>query len=509
MFVAGSGRSLAADGARSANAVYLVDPVGPNNADWDVLIGAGDPFSDRAAAESVRALGVDVIGVRASAGEPRQGALWLRLGRSSAQGRLYGGDHDPLHFMDALEAVGRSLRLRTVDVDHGVAARSVRLPHAQTRWPSRRTSRLGDLRRGGAGATPPASGRLPAIVRQWCLSHPDEAVVWHSADPTFGGTVLQRTLNGVTHLRAHITGCRPDAFVRVLQRLAASRLEDAGDDHVVHIAAGLPWESPRARAVQERRLLDGDLGRRLGEVTRMATRIRVTRRHARAALGGHASPAPLTLVGVTEAVDSRARLRRVADQVLAASALVMAAPLWALIALAVAVDSRGGVLYRAVRVGLGGRPFVMLKFRTMTLHNDDSAFRARNTAEIADPSYVPEDGAYKVVDDPRTTRIGRVLRRTSLDELPQLLNVLRGDMALVGPRPSLLWETELYPPAARRRLDVLPGVTGPWQVDGRDEVSALEMLDSDLEYVSSNSLRGDLAILAATVSSVLGGRSGR
>jgi lipopolysaccharide/colanic/teichoic acid biosynthesis glycosyltransferase len=146
----------------------------------------------------------------------------------------------------------------------------------------------------------------------------------------------------------------------------------------------------------------------------------------------------------------------------------------------------------------------MLKFRSMTDGCDDAVHREYNLRELAgeDPRE-GRTGVYKPAADPRITRIGRLLRVTSLDELPQLINVLKGEMALVGPRPALDWEVALYQPHHRERLLVKPGITGLWQVSGRNLLSMREALDLDVEYVRRRSVRLDLTILARTVPAVL------
>lgn len=203
------------------------------------------------------------------------------------------------------------------------------------------------------------------------------------------------------------------------------------------------------------------------------------------------------------------RDKRVLDAVIATVALLASAPLLGLIALAVSVTSRGPVLFRQERVGLGGRRFTIYKFRSMLVGDefDDAPLRrqiARELAGVQDPI----DGSFKLPDDPRVTRVGRALRRTSLDELPQLLNVVRGEMSLVGPRPALAWEHEMFPERCRSRVMVPPGMTGLWQVSGRSALDTRAMLELDLAYVQSRSTRGDLRILLATFG-VLRDRSAR
>ena len=191
---------------------------------------------------------------------------------------------------------------------------------------------------------------------------------------------------------------------------------------------------------------------------------------------------------------------RVLDLVLGVTALVICAPLMAVIALLVAGTSRGGPLFCQVRLGRHAKPFVMYKFRTMYAGCDDLPHREyvrRVLLGSAPP--VGAAGLYKIVDDPRVTRVGRLLRCTSLDELPQLVNVLRGDMSLVGPRPVLPWEAALFRPEHRDRFLVRPGITGLWQVSGRSRLSMTQALDLDVEYVRTRCLWRDLTILLRTM----------
>jgi lipopolysaccharide/colanic/teichoic acid biosynthesis glycosyltransferase len=170
-----------------------------------------------------------------------------------------------------------------------------------------------------------------------------------------------------------------------------------------------------------------------------------------------------------------------------------------LAAVLVRCTSPGPVLFRQARIGLHGQPFVMFKFRTMRDGCSDEPLRELNLAELqgnADPG--TSDGIFKLENDPRVTAAGRVLRRFSIDELPQLFNVLRGEMSLVGPRPALPWEVELFTPEQRRRHECVPGITGLWQVSGRNRLSMREMLDLDLLYVERRSTLLDVRILLRT-----------
>jgi exopolysaccharide biosynthesis polyprenyl glycosylphosphotransferase len=192
-------------------------------------------------------------------------------------------------------------------------------------------------------------------------------------------------------------------------------------------------------------------------------------------------------------------LKRSADVVIAAAALVLTAPVLALAALAIKLDSRGPVLYVQRRAGLGGHPFHMLKFRTMV---EGAQHRLDEVVRLDDL----DDPMFKLRDDPRVTRVGRVLRRWSLDELPQLLNVIRGDMSLVGPRPEQVELVERYRPEHRFRLDARPGVTGPMQVFGRGNLDFDERLAVEREYIENVSLGRDARILVMTIPVVISGR---
>jgi lipopolysaccharide/colanic/teichoic acid biosynthesis glycosyltransferase len=202
--------------------------------------------------------------------------------------------------------------------------------------------------------------------------------------------------------------------------------------------------------------------------------------------------------------------KRVFDFVAAMFLLVIAAPVMLAAAALVRVTSSGPTLFCQTRIGQNGRSFTMFKLRTMYVDSDDGRQREFNTREILGESEcVGREGIFRLDDDPRITPVGRFLRRISLDELPQLFNVLRGEMSLVGPRPSLPWEVELYTAEQRQRDDCLPGLTGLWQVSGRNRRSMQEMLALDLAYARSRSLRFDLWILLRTPYAVLFDRDTR
>jgi exopolysaccharide biosynthesis polyprenyl glycosylphosphotransferase len=191
-------------------------------------------------------------------------------------------------------------------------------------------------------------------------------------------------------------------------------------------------------------------------------------------------------------------LKRLVDVVGAAVLLVLFSPLALLIALAIRIDSGGPVLFRQERVGLHGRPFFVVKFRSMCIGAEDQLKDLLPENEI-------RGHAFKLDNDPRITRVGRVLRRTSLDELPQLLNVLRGPMSLVGPRPPLPAEVAQYDVWHRRRLSMKPGITGLWQVGARRAPEFDRWVEQDLEYIDTWSLWLDFKIIARTVPAVIGG----
>jgi lipopolysaccharide/colanic/teichoic acid biosynthesis glycosyltransferase len=190
--------------------------------------------------------------------------------------------------------------------------------------------------------------------------------------------------------------------------------------------------------------------------------------------------------------------KRILDICVTFLALLALWPLIAGLALAVRITSPGPAFFVQTRIGRDGVRFGMVKFRSMYA---DAEVRRAALEAASD-----RDGlCFKMKDDPRVTPLGRFLRRSSLDELPQLFNVLWGDMSLVGPRPALPQEVASYPPEAMGRLAVLPGITGVWQVSGRAEVSFDAMVAMDLAYAQRHSLAGDLAILARTVGVVVTG----
>ncbi|MGA7705648.1 MAG: sugar transferase, partial [Solirubrobacteraceae bacterium] len=195
--------------------------------------------------------------------------------------------------------------------------------------------------------------------------------------------------------------------------------------------------------------------------------------------------------------------RRAFDFTVAAVLLLLASPLLIAIALAIKIDSKGPVLFRQRRVGRDRREFTIFKFRTMRHDADATRHRKYVQTLIGGNSQAERGRLYKLSVDDRITGVGRFLRSWSLDELPQLINVLRGDMALVGPRPVIPYEVEMYPADYLRRFAVKPGLTGLWQVSGRNERTYDEMVNFDIEYAEADSLLLDLRILLKTVPVVL------
>jgi lipopolysaccharide/colanic/teichoic acid biosynthesis glycosyltransferase len=211
---------------------------------------------------------------------------------------------------------------------------------------------------------------------------------------------------------------------------------------------------------------------------------------------------------VTETLAARLT-RRALDTAVAALTLLLATPLLLLAAAMIRLDSRGPAIFRQRRIGLNEAEFTVNKFRTMTSGADPAPHREYIAELVSGEGAKRSDGKrslFKLAVDDRVTRVGAFLRRTSLDELPQLWNVLRGDMSLVGPRPVVPYELQHYSPRSFKRFAVKPGLTGLWQVSGRNEKSYEEMIELDIEYVETRSLRLDLLILLKTIPVVAGRR---
>lgn len=197
-------------------------------------------------------------------------------------------------------------------------------------------------------------------------------------------------------------------------------------------------------------------------------------------------------------------MKRCFDLAAASAALLALAPLLLVVYMAVRITSPGAGIYRQQRVGVGGRVFEIYKFRTMRERCSEDVHREYVKRLLAGKAKA-EQGLYKLDKDDRVTRVGSLLRRTSLDELPQLVNVVRGDMSLVGPRPALPWEVDLFPSWALHRHAVRPGLTGLWQVSGRNRLTMVDGLRLDVQYVEQATLLFDARILLRTVPALLRG----
>lgn len=208
---------------------------------------------------------------------------------------------------------------------------------------------------------------------------------------------------------------------------------------------------------------------------------------------------PLIGLKATRFTETGRLTKRVLDLTLAVLGMLLFAPVFLVIAILIRLDSPGPVLFRQERVGLKGGSFRIVKFRSMK----EGAERQRGALTDLNQASVP---LFKIRDDPRLTRVGPWLRRVSLDELPQLLNVIRGEMSLVGPRPGLPEEVQQYKPWHRQRLDVLPGITGLWQVSGRSNITFDEMCLLDIYYIENWSLAMDLTLISRTIPRVFIGR---
>ena len=190
-------------------------------------------------------------------------------------------------------------------------------------------------------------------------------------------------------------------------------------------------------------------------------------------------------------------LKRLVDGVGSAVLLILLLPVFALVALAIRLESPGPILFRQTRVGRWGKLFTMWKFRSMYTDAE-----ARKAALMAD-NEMAGGVIFKMKNDPRVTRVGRFIRKTSIDELPQLWNVLRGDMSLVGPRPPVPSEVDQYSLSDRRRLEVIPGITCIWQISGRSEIPFDQQVELDVQYIESQSFWTDLKILLKTIPALL------
>ncbi|HYK87011.1 MAG TPA: sugar transferase [Ktedonobacteraceae bacterium] len=205
------------------------------------------------------------------------------------------------------------------------------------------------------------------------------------------------------------------------------------------------------------------------------------------------------------------RAKRVLDILFTLLIFIPLCLVMAIIAVCIRLDSKGSIFYRQKRVGLNGVEFDMLKFRSMYANSNDALHR-QSIEKYMNGQKIQDDGdaamSYKQANDPRITRVGRFIRKTSLDELPQFLNVLRGEMSLVGPRPPVPYEVERYSQRDWLRLAGKPGLTGTWQVYGRSKVTFQDMVTMDIDYLQCQSLSEDLKLIFLTVPVMIQGRGG-
>ncbi len=202
-------------------------------------------------------------------------------------------------------------------------------------------------------------------------------------------------------------------------------------------------------------------------------------------------------------------LKRIFDSCLAAAGLLMLSPLLLFLAVSIKLDSRGPVLFAHTRIGKDGRPFKFYKFRSMRVGSDKDESRQEKLREFIQDDRHDASGSTKIVDDRRVTRVGKFLRKVSLDELPQLINVVKGEMSLVGPRPCLPYEWEDYAPWHKRRMSVVPGCTGVWQVFARSKVGFHDMVILDLYYANVASFPLDLWLILKTIPVMVFGSGGK
>lgn len=193
-------------------------------------------------------------------------------------------------------------------------------------------------------------------------------------------------------------------------------------------------------------------------------------------------------------------VKRLADIILSLTGLLLLSPLFGIVAALIYIDDPGPVFYSQIRVGLNGREFRFHKFRSMVMNADKMKDQLMTENESADGVL------FKMKDDPRITKIGKFIRKFSIDELPQLVNVLSGEMSLVGPRPALPREVEEYTLEERKRLHIKPGITGIWQVSGRSDIPFKEQVQLDLKYIRSQSFFRDIGLLLKTVPAILTGK---
>ena len=208
-------------------------------------------------------------------------------------------------------------------------------------------------------------------------------------------------------------------------------------------------------------------------------------------------------IGRDRAWSVRDVAKRAQDIILSTAFLLILSGPMLIIAILIRLDSRGPAVFRQVRIGRRGKPFTFYKFRTMQADNDDRAHREYVRQLIERDKPYEGESEFKIIDDPRVTRVGRILRYTSLDELMQLINVIKGEMSLVGPRPALSYEVRQYTEHEKQRLAAKPGLTGLWQVSGRTKIGFKKMIELDIEYTQRRSFWLDIKIIALTIPAMI------
>jgi len=207
----------------------------------------------------------------------------------------------------------------------------------------------------------------------------------------------------------------------------------------------------------------------------------------------------LTLKKVIQTLTTYVWWENIFDRAFALLALVILSPFLAIITISIRIDTPGNPLFRQERVGKDGRRFILYKFRSMYVDNDDSQYKAMLRQYVAEGITSNLVEIHNLVNNPRVTKVGAVLRKTNLDELPQLFNIIKGDMAIVGPRPDIPFAVEMYQERHRKRFIVKPGLTGLWQVSGRRNMSFEDMVALDIDYITKQSLLLDVKICLLTL----------
>ena len=366
--------------------------------------------------------------------------------------------------------------------------------------------------------------KTPGLSRAWTLMAFALAVLFVSGGRLLVRTWLHRARRaGRMHRRTLVVGANAEAegIIRTLMRhpeqgltpvgcLASSRSDALALDYCAEHVPALGTARDVARVVAEHDIdtvvvavsaFDhGVISRMINELRGSDVSIHLsaglfevlTSRVLVREVGG----VPLITVRGVSLKAGALRTKRIFDVLVASAVLLAGLPLWLLVIASIKLDSRGPVFYRQQRVGQGGKEFAMFKFRSMCADADTRRAELATANEATGP-------LFKIKDDPRATRVGRWMRKFSIDEFPQLLNVLRGEMSLVGPRPPLPHETVQYSEQHWRRMEVPPGMTGLWQVSGRSSLTFEEMVRLDLFYIENWSVGFDIALLARTVPAVL------